>query len=136
MVPLGGHNTLFRDKAGALWSTIWYGSSHHVPTLDKPYVQVPSIVRMGVVDGKLVALLPAAMHRSPKTDDDQGSAAATDSTVLSKPPKVLGLAPLQSLPSGPLGAPMQSHGGHRSTQPPLWKMQRGKEGQRQGWQER
>ena len=61
MVPMGGHNTLFRDKAGALWSTIWYGSSNHVPPSDKPYVQVPSIVRMGVVDGKLVALL--------KTDD-------------------------------------------------------------------
>lgn len=25
MVPMGGHNTLFRDKTGALWSTIWYG---------------------------------------------------------------------------------------------------------------
>ena len=55
-VPKGGHNTFFEDDAGNMFSTLWYGSSaRDMPPRDVPLVDLPSLVSVGVVDGRLVA---------------------------------------------------------------------------------
>jgi hypothetical protein len=56
-VPKGGHNTYFADGSGALYSTLWYGSSaRDMPPADAPLVDLPSLVSVDVVGGRLVAL--------------------------------------------------------------------------------
>jgi hypothetical protein len=56
-VPKGGHNTYFLDESGAMYSTLWYGSSaRDMPPADVPLVDLPSLVSVDVVDGRLVAL--------------------------------------------------------------------------------
>lgn len=65
-VPKGGHNTFFEDGAGNLFSTLWYGSSSRdMPPSDKPLVDLPSLVSVEVVGGRLVAVGdPAAAPQS------------------------------------------------------------------------
>ena len=50
---------------GAIYSTVWYGSDPvgHTPTVDKPLVDLPSIVKCTVVAGRLVA------DGTPRSDD-------------------------------------------------------------------
>lgn len=56
-VPKGGHNTYFTDAAGNMFSTLWYGSSaRDMPPSDVPLVDLPSLVSVDIVDGRLVAL--------------------------------------------------------------------------------
>ena len=55
-VPKGGHNSYFADAEENLFSTLWYGSSaRDMPAADAPLVDLPSLVSVGVVDGRLVA---------------------------------------------------------------------------------
>ena len=56
-VPKGGHNTFFVDDAGNMFSTLWYGSSaRDMPPRDVPLIDLPSLVSVGVVGGRLVAM--------------------------------------------------------------------------------
>ena len=51
----GGHNTYFAYQ-GAVYGTLWYGSEPNddVPTADKPLVDLPSVSKMALLDGRLV----------------------------------------------------------------------------------
>lgn len=67
-VPKGGHNTYFTDKDGNMLSTLWYGSSaRDMPPADVPLVDLPSVVSVEVIGGRLVALgkPPAAAPAAP-----------------------------------------------------------------------
>ena len=58
-VPFGGHNTYFTDDAGSLFSTLWYGSSaRDMPPANVPLVDLPSVVSVEDVGGRLSAQSP------------------------------------------------------------------------------
>ena len=56
-VASGGHNVYFLDHAGALWATIWYGSNpgNDTPARDAPFIDLPSVVLMTNISGRLVS---------------------------------------------------------------------------------
>jgi hypothetical protein len=55
-VDNGGHNNYFRGRDGKLYATVWYGSepAGTLPPEGVDLVDLPSIVEVVVVDGRLV----------------------------------------------------------------------------------
>lgn len=56
-VPFGGHNTYFVDENGGIYSTMWYGDLDGPPRYS-PYVNLPTILGVKIVGGRLVAENP------------------------------------------------------------------------------
>jgi hypothetical protein len=52
----GGHNNYFEHE-GDIWGTVWYGSepNGHVPPQYKGLVNLPSVAKMRLVEGRLVS---------------------------------------------------------------------------------
>ena len=100
-VDNGGHNSYFYSVEGKLFATLWYGSEppdnsgRNLPARDAGQVDLPSIVEMKLVAGRLVAPFPQSLSATAtiKTDDDPHGTISLDpnSTIATMPSTHAGL---------------------------------------------